>query len=146
MVEIRTSTPEDAVAVSHLLEQLGYVVEPQRAAERIRRLGETGVDPILLAVADGQVLGLIAVHLTQMLQYQAPVMRVTALIVDCHARRRGIGKLLMERAEHLAAAAGCEFVELTSALGRTEAHDFYRSIGYEPNSLRFRKILDEHRE
>jgi predicted N-acetyltransferase YhbS len=143
MVEIRMSTPEDAAAVSYLLEQLGYAVEPQRAAERISRLGDTGVDPILLAVADGQMLGLIAMHLTQMLQYQAPVMRVTALIVDCRARRRAIGKLLMERAERLAAAAGCEFVELTSALGRSEAHAFYRSIGYEPNSLRFRKILVE---
>ena len=144
MVEIRMSSPEDAAAVSCLLEQLGYVVEPQRAAEQIRRLGETGVDPILLAVADGQVLGLLAMHLTQMLQYQMPVMRVTALIVDRHARRRAIGSLLMERAERLAAAAGCEFVELTSALGRTEAHAFYRSIGYEPNSIRFRKILVEH--
>ena len=143
MVEIRMSTPEDAAAVGCLLEQLGYVVEPHRAAERIRRLGETGVDPILLAVADGQVLGLLAMHLTQMLQYQTPVMRVTALIVERHARRRAIGKLLMERAERLAAAAGCEFVELTSALGRTEAHAFYRSIGYEPNSLRFRKVLRE---
>ena len=143
MVEIRVSTPEDAAAVSCLLEQLGYVVEPQRAAERIRRLGETGVDPILLAVADGQVLGLIAMHLTQMLQYQTPVMRVTALIVEQHARRRAIGKLLMERAEHLALAAGCEFVELTSASGRSEAHDFYRSLGYEPNSFRFRKTLIE---
>jgi GNAT superfamily N-acetyltransferase len=143
MVEIRMSTAEDSSAVSYLLAQLGYVVDPQRAAERIRRLGETGVDPILLAVADRQVLGLIAMHLTQMLQYQTPVMRVTALVVEQHARRRAIGKLLMERAEHLAAAAGCEFIELTSALGRAEAHAFYRSIGYEPNSLRFRKRLIE---
>jgi predicted N-acetyltransferase YhbS len=141
MVEIRMCTPKDAAAVSYLLEQLGYVVEPQRAADRIRQLGETGEDPIMIAIADGQVLGVLAMHQSQMLQYQAPVMRVTALVVDCGARRRGIGKLLMERAERLAASAGCEFVELTSALGRTKAHAFYRSIGYEPNSLRFRKVL-----
>ena len=68
-------------------------------------------------------------------------MRVTALVVDCRARRRGIGKLLMDRAESLASTAGCEIVELTSAATRAEAHAFYRSIGYEPNSLRFRKVL-----
>ena len=141
MVEIRMCTPEDAAAVSYLLEQLGYAVEPQGAADRIRQLGETGNDPILLAMEDGQVLGVLAMHQSQMLQYQAPVMRVTALVVDCGARQRGIGKLLMERAERLAASAGCEFVELTSPLGRTDAHAFYRSIGYEPNSLRFRKVL-----
>jgi ribosomal protein S18 acetylase RimI-like enzyme len=52
-----------------------------------------------------------------------------------------VGKLLMERAEQIGSAAGCEFVELTSAMDRAEAHAFYRSIGYKPNSLRFRKPL-----
>jgi GNAT superfamily N-acetyltransferase len=141
MIEIRPITPEDAVAVSRLLQQLGYAVEPLQAAERIRQLGETGSDPILLAVADRQVLGFIAMHLSQMLQYERPVMRVTALVVDSGARRSGIGKLLMDRAEDLASAAGCEIVELTSAATRAETHAFYRSIGYEPNSLRFRKVL-----
>jgi ribosomal protein S18 acetylase RimI-like enzyme len=76
-----------------------------------------------------------------MLQYNNPVMRVAALVVHQQARRRGIGKLLMDHTEELAAAAGCEFVELTSAMGRKEAHAFYRRIGYHANSLRFRKSL-----
>jgi ribosomal protein S18 acetylase RimI-like enzyme len=76
-----------------------------------------------------------------MLQYASPILRVTALVVDRRARRRGVGKLLMERAEQIGSAAGCEFVELTSAMDRAEAHAFYRNIGYEPNSLRFRKSL-----
>ena len=76
-----------------------------------------------------------------MLQYPSPIMRVTALVVDRRARRRGVGKLLMEHAELMGSAAGCEFVELTSAMDRAEAHAFYSGIGYEPNSLRFRKPL-----
>jgi ribosomal protein S18 acetylase RimI-like enzyme len=76
-----------------------------------------------------------------MLQYPSPILRVTALVVDRRARRRGVGKLLMEHAEQMGSAAGCEFVELTSAMDRAEAHAFYRGIGYEPNSLRFRKPL-----
>jgi hypothetical protein len=47
----------------------------------------------------------------------------------------------MQHAERVGSAAGCEFVELTSAMDRAEAHAFYRSIGYEPNSIRFRKPL-----
>jgi ribosomal protein S18 acetylase RimI-like enzyme len=66
-------------------------------------------------------------------------MRITALIVGRNARRRGVGRLLMEHAAQIAVAEGCEFVELTSAADRTDAHAFYRSIGYEANSLRFRK-------
>jgi GNAT superfamily N-acetyltransferase len=141
MIEIRACTPDDAVAVSTLLGELGYTVSIRQATEHVRELGKTGADPIFLAAADGQVLGLLALHLCRMLQYTNPIVRVTALVVDQRARRHGVGKLLMEHAERMGSAAGCEFVELTSAMDRAEAHAFYRSIGYEPNSLRFRKPL-----
>jgi len=141
MIQIRACTPRDATAVGALLGELGYEVSAKQAAEHIRQLTLTGSDPIFLAVADGEVRGLVALHISRMLQYTAPVVRVTALVVDGRARRRGVGKRLMEHAEHLAAAAGCGAVELTSALGRAEAHAFYRSIGYEASSLRFRKTL-----
>jgi hypothetical protein len=39
------------------------------------------------------------------------------------------------------AAADCEIIELTSVLENKEAHAFYRSVGFEANSLRFRKSL-----
>ena len=141
MIEIRPCTSDDAAAVSTLLGELGHTVSIRQAAEQVAELSKTGADPIFLAVADGQVLGLLAAHLCRMLQYASPILRVTALVVDQRARRRGVGKLLMERAEQVGFAAGCQFVELTSAMDRTAAHAFYRTIGYEPNSLRFRKPL-----
>lgn len=141
MTEIRACTSEDAVAVSALLVELGYTVSPWQATEHLRELGGSGSDPVFLAVADDEVLGLLALHLCRMLQYARPVMRVTALVVARRARRCGVGKLLMEHAEQVGSAAGCEFVELTSAMDRAEAHAFYRGIGYQPNSLRFRKAL-----
>jgi len=141
MIEIRPCKCDDAVAVSALLGELGYTVSIKQATERIAELSGTGSDPIFLAVGNGQVLGLLASHLCRMLQYPSPIIRVTALVVDRWARRRGVGKRLMEHAELAGSAAGCEFVELTSAMDRAEAHAFYRGIGYEPNSLRFRKPL-----
>ena len=141
MIEIRPGMSDDAVAVSTLLGELGYTVSIEQATEQIAELSRTGSDPIFLAVGNGQVLGFLASHLCRMLQYPSPIMRVTALVVDRRARRRGVGKLLMEHAEQMGSAAGCEFVELTSAMDRAEAHAFYRGIGYEPNSLRFRKPL-----
>jgi len=121
------------------LRELGYPVSIPFVAEQIRKLGATGADPILLAETDGTVVGLLASHRCWMLQYARPVIRITALVVGRNARRRGVGRLLMEHAERMAVAEGCEFVELTSAADRTDAHAFYRSIGYEANSLRFRK-------
>ena len=141
MIQIRACAPEDATAVSVLLGELGYEISVRQAAEHIRELGKTGSDPVFLAVADGQVLGLVALHICRMLQYATPVMRVTALVVDGRARRRSIGQRLMRHAEELATAVGCEAVELTSAVGRVDAHAFYRSLGYDATSLRFRKTL-----
>jgi ribosomal protein S18 acetylase RimI-like enzyme len=62
------------------------------------------------------------------------------LVVDPNQRRRGAGRLLMEHAERIATEAGCELVELTSAIDRADAHAFYRALGYEATSLRFRKV------
>ena len=133
MIEIRPCTSDDAVAVSTLLGELGYTVSIEQATEQIAELSRTGSDPIFLAVGNGQVVGLLASHLCRMLQYPNPIMRVTALVVDRQVRRRGVGKMLMDHAEQMGSAAGCEFVELTSAMDRTEAHAFYCGIGYEPN-------------
>jgi GNAT superfamily N-acetyltransferase len=143
VIEIHTCKPEDAVAVSVLLGELGYEVSAQAAVERMRRLNDTGLDPMFLAVDDGRPLGLIALHRCHMIQYSTPVARITALVVRRGARRRGIGRLLIDHALCWAAQQACELVELTSPLSREEAHTFYRDLGFEPNSLRFRKMLRE---
>ena len=141
MIEVGPCTQEDAAAVSALLSELGYEVSSQAAAERVRQLNETGSDPTFIAGEDGRPLGLIALHRCQMIQYRNPVTRITALVVHQRARRRGIGRLLVDHALRWAAQSGCELVELTSALNRGEAHAFYRDLGFEGNSLRFRKPL-----
>jgi GNAT superfamily N-acetyltransferase len=140
VIEVRPCTPEDAPAVSALLGELGYEVSSEAAAERVRRLNETGSDPTFIA-DEGRPLGLIALHRCHMIQYLAPVTRITALVVHQQARRRGIGRLLIDHALRWAEQSGCEFIELTSAINRSEAHAFYRDLGFESNSLRFRKSL-----
>ena len=56
-------------------------------------------------------------------------------------RRRGIGKMLMDRVEKMAVETGAPYIGLASGLGRTEAHAFYRSLGYRETSFWFRKNL-----
>lgn len=141
MIEVRPCTPEDAPAVSALLGELGYEISSEAAAERVQRLNETASDPTFMADEKGRPLGLIALHRCHMIQYPTPVARITALVVHQQARRRGIGRLPIDHALGWAEQSGCEFVELTSAINRSEAHAFYRDLGFEPNSLRFRKSL-----
>jgi GNAT superfamily N-acetyltransferase len=143
MIAICSCTPVHASYVSALLRELGYEVTAAAAAQRLRQLSETGVDATFLASESDRPLGLIALHRCRMLQYEKPVVRITALVVDRRSRRRGIGRVLIEQALSWADQAGCELVELTSGLDRTEAHAFYRGLGFESNSLRFRKSLGQ---
>jgi aminoglycoside 6'-N-acetyltransferase I len=116
-------------------------VSSEAAGERVQQLNATGLDPIFVACEAGRPQGLIGLHLCHMIQYEKPVTRITALVVHDQSRRRGIGRLLIDYALRWAERAGCEFVELTSAVDRADAHAFYGSLGFDSNSLRFRKSL-----
>lgn len=141
MIEIRSATAADAPAVGRLLNQLvSEQIAQEEIGNRLRRLAATGADPVFLACEKGVAIGLMALHLAPILHYARPALRITELVVDHRHRRRGVGRRLIAHAEREAAAAGCEIVELTSALDCSDAHAFYRSLGFEANSLRFRKL------
>jgi GNAT superfamily N-acetyltransferase len=95
----------------------------------------------LVADRNGHVLGVVTVHVTPVLHRPTPVGRVTALVVTEKARGQGIGRMLVEAAERLLAERGCHLVEVTSNQQLTDAHEFYRRLGYEATSLRFKKVL-----
>ncbi|WP_285540668.1 GNAT family N-acetyltransferase [Brucella sp. NBRC 12950] len=136
MIEIRPPQLGDDPAIQILLLQLGYEVEPKQLRDRMFLLAKSSRDPILLALDETGVLGLIALHVTPMLFSPAPVARVTTLVVNEQARGKGIGRKLVEAGATLAKNAGCEVLELTTALHRTDAQAFYKTIGFTASSLR----------
>jgi GNAT superfamily N-acetyltransferase len=69
--------------------------------------------------------------------------RLTSLVVHPGARRTGVARALVAQAESRARAAGCARIEVTSALHRDGAHDFYRGEGYGRVSEHFLKRLRE---
>ena len=58
------------------------------------------------------------------------------VITACEYRRRGIGKKLLVAAVEYAKNQGCYKVTLQSGSKRSEAHEFYESIGFDGNSKR----------
>ena len=66
---------------------------------------------------------------------------ITALIVREDARGKGAGRALVEAGAELAKQAGCGLVELTTALHRTEAQAFYKTLGFEASSLRLHRAI-----
>ena len=115
---------------------------PVEAAERLERIGRDPDGTLLVATGfDGAVIGLVAVHWCTMMQQERPVARITTMVVDDRERRRGIGRMLMKAAAQAARAAGCDVLELTTALHRAEAQAFYQSIGFTLTAQRFSRSL-----
>ena len=70
-----------------------------------------------------------------------PFGRLASVVVKDGWRSRGVGAALMERTEQICRDAGCSAIEVTSAVHRPRAHDFYRRLGFEERPQRFIKLL-----
>ena len=137
---IRGAEAADAPALAALLERLGFPAAPDAIASRLARLVGVGDEAFVAAVA-GEVVGLVTLHVTQVLHRPAPVGRITGLVVAEAATRKGVGRALVGWAEARLADRGCWFVEVTSGLARSDAHRFYERLGYRNDDLRFFKVL-----
>src|SRR5512138_1846508 len=129
--KIRNAQDSDAAAVAGLLVQLGYPTTAEQVSARLRRLEAEGGHHVLVAVAGDAIVGLATVFIRHLIQTDAPLARIAALVVDDAWRSRGVGHDLVAATEAIARTAGCERIEVTSADRRTRAHDFYLRLGYE---------------
>jgi GNAT superfamily N-acetyltransferase len=142
-IVIRGAGRDDAFELAALLGQLGYPADPATVVARLGRLETTGLDQVLVAEIEEQVVGLASMHITPALLHRAgPVARITALVVDELRTRQGVGRRLVAAVEALARAAGCVGVEVSSNTRRADAHAFYSALGYSRSHELFRKSLD----
>ena len=138
-ITIRAAKAKDSAVLADLLDQLGYPASASKVAERFGRLAEMASEKMLVAERNGNVIGLISVHLTMLLHTDANLCRITSLAVDQAARRQGVGRMLIQAAERWAWSRDCAVIELTSSDHRTEAHRFYAACGYQCIGKRFLK-------
>jgi GNAT superfamily N-acetyltransferase len=141
-VTLRLAKPDDAERIAELLGQLGYSTEVSVVHGRLERLEASTADETWLAERDGQIVGLIGLHVSDSLEHDGPVGKISEIVVDEGHRGHGIGAALMERAEREARRRGCVLLFLTTAERREEAHRFYRRLGFEETGRRFAKSLD----
>jgi GNAT superfamily N-acetyltransferase len=138
--QIRMAKPADAPTLTALIEFLGHPITEKDVRKNLTRLARLDEAP-LVATLDKRVVGLIGVHRMITVHRDAPVGRIPILVVAEDAQGHGIGRMLVEAAEDALRKAGCKLVEVTSNDRRTQAHAFYRHLGYERTSLRFMKRL-----
>lgn len=135
IMQIREAAPGDVEAISSLLGELGFPSSPQEVDERLGVMQGA----VLVAVSQGTVVGVITTNIMSVLHRPKPVGRLSALIVSKQERGEGVGSALVSAAEKMLKQRGCGLVEVTSNFRLEEAHSFYKRIGYEATSFRFKK-------
>lgn len=135
---IRDARPADAAVLAELMQLLGHEIDEKMARRSITKLTRLG-EPQLVAALDKQVVGLCGVHVMHAIHRDAPVGRITILVVAKAMRDKGIGRKLAEEAQARLRKAGCKIIEVTSNDRLGPAHAFYRHLGFERTSIRFAK-------
>jgi len=135
---VRPMTIGDAAAVARLATQLGYPSTAAQIERRFDALDESPDARALIAQApDGTVLGWIHVYGTRHLESDSGA-EIGGLVVDEAARGQGVGSALMTSAEAWAKERGYEIVRIRTNVIRVEAHEFYKSRGYETLKSQYR--------
>ena len=136
-MNIRIARPEDSIAIAEITaEGLGYVCAPEIIAQNIVALDSSHAR-LFVAEVDGEVVGFVEPQVYEAV-YFLPLVNILGLAVRESHRGTGIGKALMEAAENWAKEIGATGVRLNSGADRTNAHAFYRNIGYEAKKQQIR--------
>jgi GNAT superfamily N-acetyltransferase len=94
---------------------------------------------LFVAEDEGEIVGTLVLLIAPNLSHNAlPWAVIENIVVDERYQGRGIGKLLMDQAIARAKEAGCYKIQLSSDKRRKEAHQFYRSLGFEASADSFR--------
>jgi N-acetylglutamate synthase-like GNAT family acetyltransferase len=126
---IRDAALADAARVAELSTQLGYPSTTEQALVRLRMLPKDGTHAVYVAENEDGVVGWVHVYEHVPVCHDR-VAEVAGLVVDAGCRGTGVGKRLMEAAEHWAHAKGLDTVVLRSNVIREPAHKFYEKLGY----------------
>jgi GNAT superfamily N-acetyltransferase len=127
---LRAATAGDTTRIAELFTDEGYPVTPSAVEARLGRFTDDA-SRVIVADADGVVIGFVALHVMPRFEHDDVAVRVLALVVDAGARERGVGRSLLVEVERIAAEAGAAFVEVTAGHHRPDARHLYESMGYD---------------
>jgi GNAT superfamily N-acetyltransferase len=131
-IVLRTAQLADAARIAELFTDEGYPVTPSAVEARLARFADDA-SRVIVADAEGTVIGFVALHVLPRFEHDDVAVRVLALVVDAGARERGVGRGLLTEVERIAAEQGAAFVEVTAGHHRPDARHLYESLGYDPS-------------
>ena len=145
MLVLRAPHAGDASDLASLLGQLGYPADPREIPARLSAFESGSTALAWVAELQGRVVGLVTAHVIRSLHKTEVVAMLTVLVVDERSRGSGVGRAMVRTAEEWAVSQGASAISLTSALRRTDAHEFYKRLGYEQTGVRLAKVLTPSR-
>jgi GNAT superfamily N-acetyltransferase len=140
-VKIRNACLDDSSAIARLMSQLEY---PTSSDEMKVRLGAILSDSNFMTfVAEHrrEVVGVIGLGVGRYYEKNGTYGRLLVLAVDEKWRGRGAGASLVGTAEYWLKERNVNSIIVNSGKHRSEAHSFYRRLGYEKTGVRFVKLL-----
>ena len=143
-MEIRTLTADDLEPLAELYRQFwGEESSLEAMQATFQRLADNPNYIFLGAKLEGQLIGsVMGIVCEELYGTCQPFLVVEDVIVDRQQRRQGIGARLMRELERRAAERGCSYIIFVTEGERTDAQQFYASLGYSPTAYRgFKKRL-----
>lgn len=141
-MNIRNAVTADYKAIAEICRNdLGYECEDDLVRAKLSSL-DSSREAVFATEYNKEVIGFVHIEKYDLL-YCETFANVLGLAVKSDYRRLSAGKALMNEAEKWAKTNGASTVRLNSGFTRTDAHGFYRAIGYdnEKNQIRFMKKI-----
>jgi GNAT superfamily N-acetyltransferase len=147
-ITVRFARPDDWPSVARLLVELGRGVAEGTSEDSTHRLQFSGhlrrLDSVtLVAVSDGEIVGVVDMEYHQRLGDHRPQARVNDVVVTERTRGLGVGSRLLDAAEALAHKRGCFRMALVTASWRDQTIDFYAKQGWRHYGSWFVKPLTD---
>ena len=135
----RDSKNDDILSIQHLMIELGYSVEADDLRRNIGEILKRGGQIIIAEEKEKGIVGTICVIIDARLA-EGIYAEIVSLVVAVNARRNGIGKGLIKKAEDWAKEKVHKVRVRTNEV-RNDAHLFYESQGY--NQVKTQRIYSK---
>lgn len=129
-VMIRAARLQDAGDIAALCTELGYATSAAQMHSRLALLCNDNAHWVGVAEQLGaRLLGWI--HVARIFSLEAgEAAEILGLVVGAAARRRGIGKQLVETAQAWSGRLGLARIKVRSSTVRVDSHEFYPALGF----------------
>ena len=142
MIEIRTIQKKDYPEVADIWRNvLEIPVTDECLSETYKKMSGDDRYTTFVAEKDGKIAGLVTMVTAMAIGHPNGYTKINGLGVLPEYQNRGIGRMLLKKAEELAMENGTRYLGLASGFMREEAHAFYEHMGYKKTSYWFRKGL-----